>query len=356
MDLNCRIFDYKTQLAQQRKLFIDCFPENIGTKTVEAIHYYWKFQNFPGKLKSYEYTAYIEDEMVGYYAAIPYTYKIGDKTTPVAMVCDVMTSSKHRGKGIFTELGRFSTNKLREESMPFAVGFPIRKEVIPGHLKVGWKISFSMPLYMKFIRTNSILKNKKIGFLAPLANSLFFIYNSVVKSKLSKKFTVELTTNIENVIGYNDFVKEWGTSVPNSLIKDLSFAIWRYGAPERTYKFLSIKSTEGKMIGFVSLRNILKEKVLSYCILDYMVLPGYEDCHGLINKVLTDYAKMDKIEVIMTMMSKISAFKYQLCKNGFLKSPFIFQFIIKNLTREFTDEELFNEKSWHLMWVDSDDL
>ena len=85
-------------------------------------------------------------------------------------------------------------------------------------------------------------------------------------------------------------------------------------------------------------------------------MPGFEDCHGLINKVLTDFAKKENVEAIMTMMSKTSASNYLLIKNGFFKSPFVFQLIIKNLTKEFSDEELFAESNWHLMWVDSDDL
>ena len=102
--------------------------------------------------------------------------------------------------------------------------------------------------------------------------------------------------------------------------------------------------------------SIIKEGVPSYGILDYMILPGYEDCHGLINKVLVDTAKKENVEAIMTMMSKNSASQYQLCKNGYIKSPFVFQLIIKNLTKEFSNKELFDEKNWHLMWIDSDDL
>ena len=87
-----------------------------------------------------------------------------------------------------------------------------------------------------------------------------------------------------------------------------------------------------------------------------MVLPEHKDCYGLVNKVLINCAKKEKVEAIMTMMSKNSASEYQLYKNGYFKSPFVFQLIIKNLTKEFSDKELFNEKNWHLMWVDSDDL
>ncbi|PKP41089.1 MAG: hypothetical protein CVT93_09660 [Bacteroidetes bacterium HGW-Bacteroidetes-10] len=355
MNLSFAHFDYSDNLTQQRALFKDCFPETNGEAIQGEAHYKWKFHSYPNTISSWEYASYINSEMVGYYAAIPYRYKIKNKITLVGMVCDVMTSSKYRGKGIFTKIGTYSTSELSNE-VPFTLGYPIRKEVIPGHLKVGWKIPFSMPLYMKFICLDTLLKSKKIGFLSPAANVLIGIYNGVIKTKLSSKFSYVLTTDIEEVQGYDSFAKEWSASVPNALIKDLPFAIWRYGAPNRSYKFLSIYNSDGKLIGFVSFRKIIKEGVPSYGILDYMVLPSNEDCHGLINRVLTDCAKKDRVEIIMTMMSKKSASDYKLCKNGFFKSPYLFQLIIKNLTKEFSDEELFNEKNWHLMWVDSDDL
>ena len=355
MELSFSKFDYNQNLPQQRDLFKDCFPETNGEVIQEEIHYTWKFHSFPHPVQSYEYTCYSGSEMVGYYAAIPYRYKIGKKVTSVGMVCDVMTSSKHRGKGIFTRMGTYATGQLTAE-VPFTMGYPIRKEVIPGHLKVGWQIPFSMPLYMKFIRSNALLKSKRLGFLAPIANVGIKLYNGLVKTKLNKKYNFKLSANINDVKGYDAFAKEWSGSIPNALIKDLPFANWRYSAPERNYQFLSVYNGDEKMIGFVSFRNIVKEGVPSYGILDYMVLPDYKDCHGLINKALVDCAKKEKVEAFLTMMSKNSASEYQLYKNGYFKSPFVFQLIIKNLTKEFSEKELFNENNWHLMWVDSDDL
>ena len=355
MEISFAHFNSAENLSQQRELFKDCFPETNGDVIQSQFHYNWKFHSFPNAVQSYEYACYVGSDMVGYYAAIPYRYKIGEKEVAVGMVCDVMTSSNFRGKGIFTQMGTYSTNELSSE-VPFTMGYPIRKEVIPGHLKVGWKIPFSLPLYMKFIRLNSLLTSKKLGFLAPFANVVLYFYNTLFKSKYNKKYSFSLSTNINEVTDYDNFAKEWSLSVPNALVKDLPFALWRYSAPERDYNFLSIKNEFGKMVGFVVFRKILKEGVPSYGILDYMVLPNYDNCHGLINKVLNNKAKTDNVEAIMIMMSQYSASKYQLIKNGFFKSPFVFQFIIKNLTKELSDEELFNEQNWHLMWVDSDDL
>jgi hypothetical protein len=355
MKMKLEHFDYTYNLDGQRDLFKDCFPETTGELIQEKEHYFWKFHNFPTSIKSWEYASYLENEIVGYYAAIPYQYKIGQKETKVGMVCDVMTSSNYRGKGIFTQMGSYSTKELASQ-VPFTMGYPIRKEVIPGHLKVGWQIAFTLPLYIKFLKFNSLFQSKKISFLAPWGNLAIFIYNFFIKTKINKSYSYSIVDSIDNVENYNSFTTEWNSSVPNALIKNLDFARWRYSAPERKYNFLSIKNANDKLIAFVAMRTIIKEGVPSLGILDYQVLPDYEDCHGLINKVLRKKAKDEKVEAIMTMMSSYSAKKYLLPKNGFIKSPFVFSLIIKNLTNEFSDKDLFDESLWHLMWVDSDDL
>lgn len=355
MDLKCEHFNASENLEQQRTLFKDCFPETNGDSIQKNEHYYWKFHSYPteGK-KSWEFVSYIDKDMVGYYAALPYQYKIGTEKVTIGMVCDVMTNSKYRGKGIFTKMGCYSTNELAL-SVPFIMGYPIRKEVIPGHLKVGWKIAFQMPLYMKFFKTNSLLKSKKIGFFSPFANLCVSLYNSVVHSKVSSRYTCEVVTNIEEIQGYDSLVDEWGKTIPNTLIKNMEFAKWRYGAPNRKYRFLAIKEND-KLIAFLSFRSIIKKDVPSYAILDFISKPDNMDCIGLINSKLSELAKVENIEAIMVMMSSSSAERYKLIRNGFYKSPFIFNVIIKNLTNQFGDPELYNENNWHLMWVDSDDL
>lgn len=353
MELKFDHFDYNSQIDQQRNLFKDSFPETNGEAIQGIEHYKWKFRSFPNEIKSWEYVCFSGDKMAGYYAAIPYNYRIDNITTTVGMVCDVMTSPDFRGKGIFTKLGKYSTGELAEH-VPFTMGYPIRKEVIPGHLKVGWKIPFSLPLYMKFLSFNTFLKLRKLGFIAPFLNLFLNLYNFLIKSKINKDYSFKTLTNIEEIEGYECFVNEWSKTIKNSLIKDLDFAKWRYGAPERQYQFITIYSKDSKLIGFVSYRKILKEGILSYGILDYIVLRN--DCHGLINNVLKQQAKKDNVEIIMTMMSRVSANNYKLLLNGFIKSPFTFQLIIKQLTNKFNESELFDEKNWHLMWIDSDDL
>ena len=354
MELRLEEFDFKKELNKQRNLFHNAFPE-VTDSSIEK--YLWLMHEFPNNIQhSFEYCSFIKDEMVGYYAAIPYRYKIGSIITDVGMVCGVMTSSEHRGKGIFTQMGKYSTEKLAEK-VPFTTGYPIRKSVIPGHLKVGWKIAFELPLYIKFLKLNSFIKGKfhSFVFFVPMLNLLLNFYNSVFRIRKNGEYNHEIYTNILDIRGYDEFIYKYIEDIPNALIKDSIFAKWRYGGPDKKYQFLVIRKNE-LIIGFSSFTKVIKESVPSYCLLDLSILPEYINCIGLIYDVLTKEAKKNNIEAIMFMMSKYSAKKYQVKRNAFLKSPYSFYLIIKNLTNSISNHVLFNEENWHLMWVDSDDL
>lgn len=356
MELGLRKFDYKENLKEQRALFKDCFPETYGEAIQEEKHYFWKFHSFPGEIKSWEYAAWFEKEIVGYYAALPYKYKIGNEVVNVGMVCDVMTSSKYRGKGIFTKMGRYSTDALAAH-VPFTMGYPIRKEVIPGHLKVGWKSPFDLPLYIRFVGFNSLLNSKKIGFLAPMFNLLVNAYNFLFNIGGGNSFEVAILNNFDDVEGYEEFNERYFKTTTNSLLKDKEFMQWRFSAPQRKYKFLTLKSkNDSKLIGFAVFRNIVKDGIPSLGIIDYRILPEYSSSNKIIFKNIYKEAKNNGVEAILSMMSSFSAKKSGLYKNGFLKSPFVFKLIIKNLTNQFPDSELFDIRKWHLMWIDSDDL
>lgn len=357
MDIKCKKFDYTERLDEQRELFVDCFPENIGTAVISKDHYMWKFQSFPVEgNKSYEYVAVDDnDNMVGYYAAIPYRYDIDGKEYPVAMVCDVMTSSKCRGAGIFTKLGRYSTDEFAKEGLAFSTGYPIRKAVIPGHMKVGWKIAFEMPLYMHFLSTSSLLAAKGKKMLSYIANPLMKLYNMLCYRSTNDVVRIVIYDNPLEIKGYESFEKAWRKGVRNSLVKDYSFMKWRYGAPEKEYKFICAYKGD-ELVGMSSIRAIVKEGVPSYGILDFMVLDDHKDAINTIHTATKKLAKENGKEALMMIMSRSMRRYYNLYGNGYLKSPFTFSLIIKKYDNFISDEQLYNEKNWHLMFVDSDDL
>ena len=360
MDIDFRKFNSKTELNAQRELFKECFPECIGTPIISENHYNWKFHSKKGEVQSSEYVAYAENNMLGYYAAIPYHYCYQGKVMTAAMVCDVMTGVKARGKGVFTKLGIYSTNEFAKQGYDFTTGYPIRKEVIPGHLKAGWEQYFELPLFGRFIKFNSFLKNKKIGFLAPLINVLFTIWTGSLNLfflRQNRNLISEVTTSdkIDSIYGLTEFYKKWENEIPISLIKNEDFLKWRLGAPERSYYIVTLRD-KNILVGVLIAREVEREGVPCMGILDLALLKNYHKYANILINELIETAKHLGSELLLVMMAKGWFKKYKLSFNSFLKTPFSFFLIIKQLNPAINSEMLKNEDNWHLMWIDSDDL
>ncbi|MEI7661406.1 MAG: GNAT family N-acetyltransferase [Bacteroidota bacterium] len=360
MEIVFRKFEAKDGLETQRELFKECFPECIGTPVISSDHYNWKFHSKKGELQSSEFIASSDDGMLGYYAAIPYQYSYNGKILKAAMVCDVMTGVKARGQGVFTKLGIYSTNEFAKLGFDITTGYPIRKEVIPGHLKAGWEQYFELPLFGRFIRFNTFLKKKRIGFLAPLANFLFFLatgFSKLLFLPRNRDLVTEnhLSDNIAQIDGLSGFYEKWKTEIPISLVKDLDFLKWRLGAPGQKYHVITLRDRDA-LVGVLIAREVEKEGVPCMGILELALLREYhQNAFRLIGE-LTKTAKRVGAELLLVMMGKRWFEKYKLSLNGFMKTPFKFFLIIKQLNPAFSNEMLKNEENWHLMWIDSDDL
>ena len=359
MDITLNTFNYNRDIDKQRDLFKECFPENINTSTLTKKHYYWKFHSFPNEKTSFEYGAYKNDDLIGYYAALPYQYKFFNKNVTIGMVCDVMTGIKARGKGVFTKIGIYSTNKLKENNLFITTGYPIRPNVIPGHLKAGWEQVFDLPLYIKFIKFDSLLKKKKLSFLLPFFNITVKLFLNIKKLNKSAKNDIRVEiysqNDIDKISGLSIFIDNWINSNNISLLKDEKFLKWRLGAPQKKYNLLVLRN-HNSIKAFAITRKIVKEGIPCLAILDLMIYENDRKIIRKLHKELENLATTNNAEAIIIMSSKFCANRYKLFNNLFLKSPYKFQLIIKNLNAFQYNDKLFNEKNWHLMWIDSDDL
>lgn len=360
--LNFRIFDPQESLIEQRALFKACFPESQQNGSATETHYSWKFHSLPHQPTAYEYAAWHQEQLVGYYAALPFRYKINDTVMTCAMVCDVMTSTTMRGQGVFAKLGAYATDALKDQSLDFCSGYPIRPEVLPGHLKVGWKVVFELPMYLKLLRVNSLLTQKKLDFLAPVVNTLIHGYQSTLQYFTCRKSNLQLHAymgaDFGEIKGYEGFYQAWQSSIPHALIKDPAFMNWRLSAPKAQYQVLAVYQQE-TLLAIAVVRKTNMQGIPCLAILDIMLKPGQlndQKLLGYLHRELTRVAVSVQAEALVSMLSKHWAKRYALIKHGFLKSPFVFKLIIKQLSTRSQGTDFLSEKNWHLMWIDSDDL
>ncbi len=360
MSLTFGHFNRDSELDQQRDLFIKCFPETLDAPTSSKTHYHWKFQGFPGEPPAYEYTAHQDGKLAGYYAAIPFRYVVKGQAMTAAMVCDVMTHPEMQGKGIFTKLGAYSTDQLKAAGLNFATGYPIRPQVIPGHLKVGWQVAFDLPVYVCPLKSETILQQKGLGFLSPIVDlgiSLFHTLLKFFRGPAEGKTVVRHfnSSEIEQITGYREFFTDWTETQNNFLVKDQEFLRWRLGAPEQSYSLTCVYAGEQLVAMAISKITDL-QGIPALAILDLMISARGHKFSSHLFTALYDLARSGQAEVLAGMFSKFWASRYNLLQYGFLRSPSVFKLIIKPLAHLPSDVNLFEEQQWHMMWIDSDDL
>ena len=361
MSINFRKFNFKSELAVQRALFLECFPEHSESSTLSNEHYLWKFQSKPGRIPSAEYVAADENnDLLSYYAAIPYQYNVNGMTFEAAMVCDVMTGVKARGKGVFTKLGIYSTDSFKQLNFDFSTGYPIRKEVIPGHIKAGWSINHELPLYARFIKFDSFLKNKKLGFATPTVNSVYWLLTNLFelifrfRSKVVQMESYS-SSQIDDIVGLDEFYEKWASQLTISLKKNRSFLNWRLGAPHKKYHIVIAKK-ETSIIGVLVAAEIMREGIPCIAILDLTLLQDNYPVANLLTNQIMQIGKCNGAELLLIMLGKKWYANYRLFAHSFLKTPFKFYLILKKLNDRIPGQVLDNENNWHLTWIDSDDL
>jgi GNAT superfamily N-acetyltransferase len=353
-----RGFDEEQDLAARSQLFVDAFPEHRADAVGSQQHYTWKFRSAPARPQSFEYVATENGVLLGYYAAIPFEYVIDGTRMKVGVVCDVMTHSAARGRGVFTELGRHALEEMRNTSVDLVTGYPIRPEVMGGHLRVGWRVAFELPVYLKPLRANAALSRVHLAPLAPLANPLLAGYRTAFRGRLRAEAyeTVEgesqaLLTSPE----FREFVAAWESSVRNHLVKTRGFYAWRLGAPEAEYRVFLVRDA-GAVVAAAIARDTHLGGIPCAALLDVMVLEDRRDSLPSLYSAVERYARMRDLEGVATMMSRRSARHYRLLRSGFLRTPYVFKLIIRSVSDAVDVGPLAREDDWHLMWIDSDDL
>lgn len=363
MHLDFSQFDAAVSLPEQRELFRDCFPEAAGTSVESESHYRWKFHSLKASPSSYEYGVRGGEsrQLLGYYAALPYRYSVRGEEFACGMVCDVMTHSAARGQGIFTKLGRYSTESLQSSGLDFTSGYPIRPEVIPGHLKVGWQVVQDLPMYLKVLRSNAILRSSAARLLAPLVNLGLSAFSFVTRGRSSRDPQESVTVEAPEAFlcredgAYERFFAKWASSRSVHLIKDRQFLAWRLGAPETKYQVIAAK--RGSEISALSIVRCTELKgIPCLAVLDLMLPVGNEAAAGPVFREMERVAKAARCEAIAVMLNRNSARRASLARHGFIRTPFVFKLIVKLLSERAKQAGLLEPSAFDVMWIDSDDL
>ncbi|MEA2208488.1 MAG: hypothetical protein QOF54_965, partial [Solirubrobacteraceae bacterium] len=138
-------------------------------------------------------------------------------------------------------------------------------------------------------------------------------------------------------------------------VKTPEFYGWRLGAPGASYRAFHVRAGDDIVAAAIG-RVATLQGIPSLALLDLMVLEGEQEALPALYAAIDRAAREAGVEAIVTMISRHQARRHRLVRFGFLRSPFAFKLIIRSVSDALEIESISGEASWHLMWIDSDDL
>jgi hypothetical protein len=173
------------------------------------------------------------------------------------LVADVYTSSKYQKQGVFSKLGELVRQPIKDEGYDIAVGFPVRPNVIPGHLKVGWQVAFKMPVFI----SPSVLQLTLSAFSG--LNRKFVVVNrkfSGVTKDVAKFLSVSYSQNLD------------GSKVSKTL--EPQYLNWRLSRPGTEYTE-SIVFKGNEIVAWVISRKVKINGVSIWAVLEIQFASGF---------------------------------------------------------------------------------
>jgi hypothetical protein len=306
-----------------------------------------------------EYEGYEDGRIIGYYAALPFQYSVGGSSLPGSLVCDVMTHSSMRGRGVFTAMGRFATNNMAKAGVAFCTGFPIRPSVIPGHLKVGWRIAFDLPVYYRIVDIGIVLASKGWRWARPFLQPAVALYPHLCGLTAKRAGNLHCTEHTVDSffaqVDYAGFYARWRRQHENHLLRTEEFLRWRLSAPGLQYQIVALYDGE-QLAGLAITRNTLSPGFNVLGIADLMILDEYLPVAGVLHDALASLARTSGAAGVSVMCAIPEAHRLRLFGNGYVRTPYKFQFIAKWLADGDAPGSSWDAHRWHLMWLDADTL
>lgn len=359
MSISQRRHTAATSAETYLDLFKDCFPETNGTSLQTEEHYLWKYGTAGKSSGVYELGAWEEEKIVGYYAALPFSYQLDGKPYVGGMVCDVMTHSCTRGKGVFTAMGRTATAEMGNEGIAFCLGFPIRSYVFPGHIKVGWSIAFDLPVWFRLVDPTPALASRNLGPLGllfkPINAALQLGFRLTRQTGTRAQCTSVSPNDFFGSGEYEKFYEEWARQYPNHLTRSSNFFRWRLSAPNSSYKVIAVHA-DGELAGLAVCRNAPLQGFQITSILELMILERHAATMNVLHDGILAFAKESGSAGIVIMSTTQDSSRLKLFRNAYFKSRVTFKLILKWLSNEPEPNTFWDPGAWHLTWIDTDNL
>ena len=319
------------------------FPEADFDSTFSKEVLNWKFSTASGKMTCF--LGFFNNQPASFYGVLPRTYISRGNEHTVGLVVDVLTSPEFQGNGLFTQSGQYALNSLEQSSVSSVIGFPIRPEVLPGHLKVGWEVRFALPIYVYPIGLGDARGFKK-KTISRFLRSIAFLLHFLRRFPKGNARVADIQTFLNDPEVDNFYRRSWSNKTA-ILKKDLDFLEWRLSRPNAEYFCFTYGEKSVNACAIVRVLDMNGFRTAAIVDID-----AESDIDGrAIAENIINFAKEKRVDLIGVCMNQSVFKKLGLKQLGFFPSLSKF----KVITRKTGENEVtFDEANSQITWLDSD--
>ncbi len=292
------------------KAYSRSFPELNLDQTTLVSFLNRKFPTFQaGSFHNIAVVATSDDVIASGYGIVRNGYSLNHEDFTVGLVCDVFTDSDFRKMGLFKKVSLIAIDREEQTETKFLIGFPVRDEVMPGHLSVGWRYIFDMPLWWAIPR---------IGLTHHV-------------QKYNTRLGIEFKTCFEKL----------------ALRNNAEFLEWRFSLFDVDYFVISIPSTDD----FAIVRKS-KLKRLSFTCIVFLQSSSKANSRLMIKKIRNLSLRLGTLGVLGCWNDSYAKDLF-LKSAGLKKSSKTQKVIVRELNGFVCSDD---ENDYQLSWLDSDTL
>lgn len=295
--------------------------------------------------------------IVGHYAIIPQRFVLGGAPCTGSIVVDVMTDPDYRFQGMFKKLGRFALASARGE-IAFATGYPIRKEVMPGHLSIGWLAHSRLPVLLRPLRPGAIASRFRVpggrlldALLAP-AHALRRRWDAR-RAPRELRFVELDDTALERMA---EVASAGLAEFANHQVRDAAYLRYRYlRNPSWRYRLAGAMRGD-RLVAWCVLRDARLLDTPSLAVVDLCALPGEDP--ALVHLLRHELAAgRDRgLAIAGAMITRGHRFHAALRRAGLYPGPHQFTLIVYTVQEAPLPALADPSQSWLLTWGDTDDV
>ena len=311
----------------------------------DSAYWAWKHEDNPMG-RSLMLLAESDGQIVGVRALMRWKLALDGETVLAVKPVDSVTHPDFQRQGIFKRLTTAACEIAAEEGVQLIFNTP-NANSMPGYLKMGWRQTSAMPLYIKPLRP-----------LHSVARATQWKLN---KNRIAPPIDAYFRTTPRNgkntLEEYGEEVKEVLAGQPRrsgALTTDqtLDFLHWRYASHPNISYFGEVDILDGRLHGVAFYRTNLRKGLREVMIDDLVIRDsGIESARRLVGSIIRN----SRADYLLAIGGPAAKSRY-LRRLGFYRVPKMrFDLAVRHLASEFS-EAAYQEDCWSLCLGDLEGL